>query len=169
MSGQSHLQSSGFVRLGAIDELVCQSLKPVGEGRELGGLDLPCLAGLPGAVQLQHPRRDGDEAGVFLTKAAKQRNLVLRDKRHAVEVVAELVDLAKRPGQSRIVWRRKRGGHAIELAQCIVLHLAVGVDLVLQPRQIASALLHFSQGEESGRAQGDEKQFDQQEGGEQLG
>ena len=50
-----------------------------------------------------------------------------------------------------------------------MLHLAVGVDLVLQRRQIASALLHFSQGEESGRAQGDEKQFDQQEGGEQLG
>ena len=87
------------VRLGPIDELVRQSFEPVGERRQLGGLDLPRLADSSIAGQLQHAGGDGDETGIFLAKAAEQRNLVLRDKRHAVEVVAELVDLAKRAGQ----------------------------------------------------------------------
>jgi hypothetical protein len=40
---------------------------------------------------------------------------------------------------------------------------------VLQRRQIACALFHFSQGQESDRAQRHEKQFDEEERGEQLG
>ena len=87
--------------------------------------------------------------------------LVLRDKRDAVEVVAELVDLAKRAGEGRIVRHREGGGDAVKLAQRVVLHLAVGVDLVLQRHQFACALLHFSQSQQSDRAQRHEKQFDE--------
>jgi len=77
--------------------------------RQLGGLDLPRLAVSSIAGQVQHARGDCDEAGIVLANVAEQRNLVLCDKRHAVEVVAELVDLAKRAGQRRIV-RRREGG-----------------------------------------------------------
>jgi Mor family transcriptional regulator len=50
-----------------------------------------------------------------------------------------------------------------------MLHLAVSVDFVLQRRQIGGPLFHFSQGQKSDRAQRHKKQFDEQEGGEQLG
>ena len=96
--GSACIDPIHHVRLGPIDELVRQSLEPVGEGRQLGSLDLSRLAASSVAGQLQHARGDGDEAGIILAKAAEQRNLVLRDKRHAVEVVAELVDLAKGAG-----------------------------------------------------------------------
>ena len=106
--GSARIDPAHHVRLGPIDELVRQSLEPISERGQLRSLDLSRLAGSSVAGQLEHARGDADEAGMILAKAAEQCNLVLRHKRHAVEVVAELVDLAKGAGQRRIVRRRKR-------------------------------------------------------------
>ncbi|TIX68469.1 MAG: hypothetical protein E5V25_13180, partial [Mesorhizobium sp.] len=67
--------------------------------------------------------------------------LTLGDELHAVEVVAELVELAQRRIQHPVVLKQKGGGDAVELGGRIVLDLAIGCYPALQLDELVCLII----------------------------
>ena len=128
------------VRLGLVDQLVGQTLETVGQGRSLCRLHLPRLRGTAGANQFHDLRDDLDEPVVVLPELAEQLDFVLGHELQPIHVVAELVELAKRARQRRLVGSEQGGGNAVELARRVMLHLAIRFDLALQLDELLGAL-----------------------------
>ena len=157
------------VRLGLVHQLVGQPFQAIGERSGLGELDLASLRGLPAADPLDHAGDHGDELLVVLAHPAHQLHLVLGHELEAVEVVAELVELAQGGLQGALVGHQERGGYAVELARGVVLELAVGGDLPLELDQILGAPVDVGERPEAHRPHRDEEDGDGQEGGQELG
>ena len=128
------------VRLGLVDQLVGQTLEAVGQGCGLCRLHLSRLRGAAGANHLHDLRDDFDEPIVVLPELAEQLDFVLGHELQPIHVVAELVELAKRARQRRIVGSEQGGGHAVELARRVMLHLPIRFDLALQLDELLGAL-----------------------------
>ena len=114
-------------------------------------------------------RDDLDELLVVLAHAAEQLDLVLGDELQAVQVVAELVELAQGGVEGAVLGDEQRGGHAVELARRVVLELAIGGDLALELHQVFGPPIHLAEDLEADRAEGDQQEDDDQERGEELG
>jgi hypothetical protein len=104
-------------------------------------------------------RDDLDKSIVVLSELAKQFDFIFCHELQPIDVIAELVKLAKGARQ-RLVVRRKQGrGNAVELAYRVMLDLPIGFDLSLQPDEIFGALIDAAQNSES-----DGTHHDQQHG-----
>ena len=122
--------------LGEVDQLVGEALQAVRQGPRLVALHLARLGDPPGAGQLHDPGHDRDEAVVVAPHPGEQLDLVAGDVLQPVQVVAELGELAQRRLEHLLVRGQQRGGDAVELCRGVVLHLAEGRDLALQPDQL---------------------------------
>src|SRR3954462_10330530 len=93
---------------------------------------------------------------VFAPQLGEQPDFVLRHELQAVEVIAELVQLAQGSGERRLLGYQKGGGHAVELRGRVVLELAVGGDLALQRHHFLRVALDPRQHLEADRADRDQ-------------
>lgn len=73
------------------------------------------------------------EPVVFLMKPIEQLEFILGDELQSIDVVAELVELAKRACERHFVGGQQNRCNAVELARRIMLHLPIGFDFSLQP------------------------------------
>jgi hypothetical protein len=137
------------VRLGLVDQLVGQTLETVGQGCSLCRLQLSCLRRAAGANQLHDLRDDFDEPLIVLPEPAKKLDFVLGHELQPIHVEPELIELAKRAQQRRIVGSKQGGGHAVELDRRVMLHLPVRFDLALQRDELLGALIDPAQKLES--------------------
>jgi hypothetical protein len=157
------------VGLGDVHQLVGQALEPVGERPRLAQLQLARLGDLAGAGALHRLGDDRDEAVVVLPNARQQIDLALGHVLQAVEVVAELAELAERAVEGPFVGRQKCRGDAVELTRGVVLHLPEGRDLALQLDQLIGALVHAAQHAQTDRAEQDQQRHHHQKGDQKLG
>jgi hypothetical protein len=133
------------VGFGPIDQLVCQTLELISQGPNLPKLHVPRFGYAPTTDQFDAIRHEPDEAIVIMLDPTEQFDFVLCHERQSIQVVSELVELAKRACQRLVVGRQKRGGNAVKLAYRVVLHLAVCFNFVLQFDQLFSALVDSTQ------------------------
>src|SRR5262249_1526714 len=110
-----------------------------------------------------------DETIVVLPKLIEQLDFVLRHELQPIHVVAELVELAKRARQRRVVGRDERGNDAVELARHVMLHLTIGLDLALQLDQLLGAFIDPAQNVETCRPHDDQEHRNREKRGQQLG
>ena len=151
------LDTSYHVRLGFVDQLVGQTLETIGQGRSLYRLYLPRFRRTTGTNHFDAMRDDLDKSIVVLPELAKQFDFILCHELQPIDVIAELVKLAKRARQRRLVRRKQSGGNAVELAYCVMLDLPIGFDLALQPDKFLSALIDAAENLESDGPHHDEQ------------
>ena len=149
--------TSYHIRLGFVDQLVGQTLKTIGQGRSLYRLYLPRLRRTTGTNHFHAMRDDLDKSIVILPELAKQFDFILCHKLQPIDVIAELVKLAKRARQRRVVRRKQGGGNAVKLAYRVMLDLPIGFDLALQPDKFLSAFIDAAENLESDGPQHDEQ------------
>ena len=152
-----------------VDELVREPFQPVGQRGRLRELQLPPFGGPAAPDQLHDTRDDPDELVVVGPDAGEQLDLVSRDELQAVQVVAELVELAEDGVEAPVLGDEQRGGHTVELACRVVLQLPVGGDLALQLHEVFRPAIHRAQDLETDRAERDQQADDDQEGDQELG
>ena len=145
VGAMARLDAGDHVGLGLVHQLVGQALEPVGQRGGLGELQLLPLGGAAAADQLHDLGDDLDELFVVLAHTREQLFLVLRHELQSIEVVAELVELAQCRLQPAVVGFEQRRGDAVELADGVVVELAVGGDLALQLHHVLGALVHLGQ------------------------
>ena len=133
-------------------------------------LDLPRLGHAPAADQSDDMRHHIDESAVLLPNLAEQLRFILGDEFQSIEVISELVELAKRgiqhPGRPGKAAARR---DAIELVGRIVLHLAIGRDLALQLDQLIGLVVDAAQDAEPDGPQHDQETHDRQKCDQELG
>ena len=108
-------------------------------------MQLPRLRRTAGANQFHDLRDDLDKSIVVLPELAKQFDFVLGHELQPIHVIAELVELAKRARQRRLVGRKQGGGNAVELGRRVMLHLPIRFDLALQLDELLGALIDPAQ------------------------
>ena len=141
--------TSYHVRLSFVDQLVGQTLETIGQGRSLHRLHLSRLRGAAGANHIHAMRDNLDKSIVVVAELAKQFDFIFCHELQSIDVIAELVKLAKGARQ-RLVVRRKQGrGNAVELAYRVMLDLPIGFDLALQSDEFLGALIDPVQNLES--------------------
>ena len=124
-------------------------------GRALLELQLARGRDLAAAGALDRRRHDRDEAVVVGADSASSA-ASSGDVLQAVEVVAELAELAQDPVELARVPGQERGGDPVELARGVVLDVAVGGDLALQPDQLLGARVHAREHLEPDRPEQDQ-------------
>ena len=157
------------VGLCLVDELVGEALEAVGERARLGELHFAALGRLARPDELHRVRHDLDEPLVVLPDAAQQLHLIPGHELEPVEVVAELIELPERAAERAIVRHEQGRGHVVELAGGVVLELAVGGDLPLQPHQVLSPAIDVGEDAEAHGPDGDQEDHHGQEGSQELG
>ncbi|MER8968521.1 hypothetical protein NKI25_22970 [Mesorhizobium sp. M0808] len=100
---------------------------------------------------------------------AKHFHLGFGDELHAVEVVAELVELAQRRIQHPVVLKQKGGGDAVELGGRIVLDLAIGCYPALQLDQLVCLIIDPTQHLQPDGPEHDQQADNRQERDQELG
>jgi hypothetical protein len=108
--------------------------------RSLYRLHLPRLRRATGANHFDAMRNDLNKLIVVLPETAKQFDFILCHKLESINVVAELVQLAKRSRQRPFVRREQGGGNAVKLAYRVTLDLPIGFDLALQSNEVFGTL-----------------------------
>ena len=157
------------VGFGDVDQLVRQPLEAVGRRHDLVQLNLPRLLGAAGADELGDVRHPGREPLVLLPDLAEHFHLARRDELHAVEVVAELAELAQRRIQHPVVLKQKCGRDAVELVGRVVLDLAIGRDPALQLDQLVGLIVDAAQHLQPDGPEHDQQSDDRQERDQKLG
>src|SRR2546428_620832 len=123
----------------------------------------------PAPDQLHDTRDDPDELVIVGPHTAEQLDLVSRDELQAIQVVAELVELAEDSVEAPVLGDEQGGGHAVELGRRVVLHLAVGGDLALQFHEVLRPAIHLAEDLETDRAERDQQTDDDEERDQELG
>jgi len=144
------------VGLRPVHQLIGEALHAVGERAGLRRLQGQTLGDLTVPDQLDDPGHHPYELVVFAPQLGEQPDFVLRHELQAVEVIAELVQLAQGSGERRLLGYQKGGGHAVELRGRVVLELAVGGDLALQRHHFLRVALDPRQHLEADRADRDQ-------------
>ena len=96
-------------------------------------------------------------------------HLGFADELHAVEVVAELVELTQRRIQHPVVLKQECGGDAVELGGRIVLDLAIGCDPALQLDQLVGLIIDAAEHLQPDGPEHDQQPDNRQEGDQELG
>ena len=156
------------VGLGLVDQLVGQPLEALGQRAGAPDLRLAALGDLAGADQLDHLSDDGNEGLVVLAHAAEDLDLVLGHELQAIEVIAELIELAQRCLQRSLVGHEQGRRDAVQLRRRVVLDLPVGGDLALELDQVLGALVDRAEFGESHATDGDQQSCDRQKCDQQL-
>ena len=152
-----------------VDELVREPLQPVGQWSRLRELQLPPFRSAAAPNQLHHTGDDPDELVIVCPHAGEQLDLVARDELQAIQVVPELVELAKDGVEAPAFGDEQRGGHAVELGRGVVLELPVGGDLALDLHEVFRPAIHLAEDPETNGAQRDEQADDDEERDQELG
>src|ERR1700738_5320682 len=87
--------TSYHVRLSFVDQLVGQTLETIGQGRSLHRLHLSRLRGAAGANHIHAMRDNLDKSIVVVAELAKQFDFIFCNELQSIDVIAELVKLAK--------------------------------------------------------------------------
>ena len=156
------------VGFGLVDQLVGQTLQALGQRAGAPDLRLAALGDLARADRLDHLRDDGNESLVVLAHPAEDLDLVLRHELQAIEVIAELIELAQRCLQRSLVGHEQRRRDAVQLRGRVVLDLPVGGDLALELHQVLGALIDRAEFGESHATNGDQQRCNGQKRGQQL-
>ena len=133
--------TSHHVRLGFVDQLVRQTLETIGQRRSLHRLHFPRLRRATGANYFDAMRNDLNKSIVVLPEMAKQFDFILCHELEPINVIAELVQLAKGSRQRPLIRGEKGGGNAVELAYRVTLDLPIGFDLALQSDEVFGTLM----------------------------
>jgi hypothetical protein len=165
----TRIHTGNHVGFRLVDELVREPLQPVGQRGRLRELQLPPFGGAAAPNQLHDARDDPDELVVVGPHAAEQLDLVPGDELQAVQVVAELVELAEDGVEALVLGYEQRGGHTVELACGVVLQLPVGGDLALQLHEVFRPAIHLDEDLETDRAERDQQADDDEERDQELG
>src|SRR5215469_6248433 len=120
-------------------------------------LHLPCLCRATSANHLDAMRNDLNESIVVPPETGKQFDFILCHKLKPIDVIAELVQLAKRSRQRRLVRGEQGGGNAVELTYRITLDLPIGFDLALQCDEVFGTPTDSPENLETDRTHHDEQ------------
>jgi hypothetical protein len=112
---------------------------------------------------------DLNELGILLLDPAEQLDLILRHELEPVEVIAKLIELAKRCFERPLIWRQESRGNAVELAGGVMLELAVSRNLAVERYQLLGAVVRLAQHVKANGANHDEQHHHHQESRQELG
>ncbi len=132
-------------------------------------LNLARLGDIAVTDQLDDLVYDRDKPVVILFDPAEELAFVLGDELQALQIVAELVELAQRAVEAAVVIGKQGRSDPVELARRIVLNLPVGGDLALRADQLDGPLVDAGQHLQPGRADHDQQRGDCQKGSQELG